>query len=127
MKVTLAKEYRKFYTLNELDIAKEIISCAKEDGATAKEYAEIAVREALRGKDDYIEEILKATAETAKNCKVWDRYFDGSESMDIYINATAETSKGFIKIGTYLSDIWVIDGAANIQERMYIKYYTEDK
>lgn len=127
MKVTLAKDYRKFYTLNELDIAKEIISCAKEDGATVKDYAEIAIREALRGKGDYIEEVLKATAQTANNCRVWDRFFDGSESMDIYIEATAETSYGFIKIGTYLSDIWEIDGSANIQERMYIKYYTEDK
>lgn len=127
MKVTLAKDYRKLYTLDDLDIAKELISCAKEDASTAKEYAAFAVKEALRGKDDFLEEVLKATAETCKNNNVWDRYFEGSGNMDIYIEATAETSRGFIKVSAYLSDIWEIDGAADIQSRMYIRYYTEAK
>lgn len=47
MKVTLDKEYRQRYTLEELDRAKAVIAYEKEnDVITAKEWAEYAISEA---------------------------------------------------------------------------------
>ena len=128
MRVTLPKDYRNYFTLHDLDIAKRLIACAKEDEATAKEYAEMAVRAALRGKHDFFKEVLKASAEVGFYYRTWDRYFDGSEHMDIYISAIAETDFGFVKIGAMLSDIWDIDGTTELfKGDMYIRYYAEDK
>ena len=124
MKATLQKNYRQLYTLEDLDRAKMVIEHEKEDEETAKGWAAYAVREALKGKDDYLTEVIKATAETAKNFRAWNEYGEGTEDMDIWIEATAETGHGFIKVGAYLSDIWQ-SGAVAYKHQMFIKYYKE--
>lgn len=80
MKVKLDKNYRSLYTLEDLDRAKTVIACEKEnDENTPKEWAEYAVREALRGEAESLVEVLSAEARTAKNCRIgWDRFCEGS-------------------------------------------------
>ena len=126
MKVTLEKEYRKLYTLEELDHAKAVIQFEKEDEETAKGWAEYAAREALSGTDDYCVRILEASAETAKNRRAWDLYGDNTASMDVWISFIAETANGFLKGGAYLSDIWQ-SGAVEYRQHMYIRYFKEAK
>lgn len=117
MKVTLQKDYRKFYTLDDLDRAKAIIAFEKEnDEETPSGWAAYAIREA----GENAMEILKAEARTAKNCRVWNQYGDNSEDLDVWIEATAETTSGFIKIGAYLSDIWQ-SGVTKYKQHMFIK------
>lgn len=117
MKVTLQKDYRKIYTLDDLGRAKAIIAYEKEnDEETPRGWAEYAIREA----GENAIEILKATAETARNCRAWNQYGDGSADMDVWIEATAETESGFVKIGAYLSDIWQ-SGATPYKQHMFIK------
>lgn len=62
MKVTLQKDYRSTYTLEDLDRAKTVINYEKnEDGEmSAKDWAEYAVNEALREYKDggYLREVL---------------------------------------------------------------------
>ena len=121
MKVTLEKEYRQRYTLEDLDRAKAVIAYEKEnDEETVKGWAEYAAREALKGTDDFYMEVLKAEAHTAKNCRAWNAYGEETGDMDVWITATAETEKGFIKIGAYLSDIWNT-GAEDYTSHMYIR------
>ena len=130
MKVTLEKNYRKYYTLEDLDHAKRVIVAEKETDCTPKEYAEMAIREALKNDDgiaeDYIVEIFKAEAHTAKNCRVWNAYgyIDPEEAntqdMDVWIEFAAETGSGYIKGGAYLSDIWHT-GETDYREHMYIR------
>ena len=124
MRVKLEKNYKDHYTISDLERAKAIIALEKEDEMTIKEWTEYAVREALKGKDDYFVEILKAEARTAKNCRAWNLYNEESQDMDIWLKATAETDKGFIKIGAYLSDIWQT-GAIDYTDKMFIQYFKE--
>ena len=124
MKVKLEKNYKDHYTLSDLERARFIINYEKEDEYTVKDWAEYALREALKGKFDWLREVLKAEARTAKNCRAWNLYSDDSADMDVWIDATAETSYGFIKVGAYLSDIWQT-GATEYQDKMYIRYFKE--
>lgn len=126
MKVTLEKNYRRYYTLEDLDRAKRVIAAEKEDESTVKEWAEMAIREALKNDDgiaeDWIVEILKAEAHTAKNCRVWNLWGDDleTETMDVWIEFAAELEQGYIKGGAYLSDIWQT-GGTDYRDHMYIR------
>lgn len=122
MKVTLEKDYRKYYTLEDLDRAKAVIKAEKEDDTyTAKEWAEYAAREALRGEEAFLVEVIRAEATTAKNCRVWGAYTDDSADMDVYISFLAETSDGFIEAGAYLTDIWRSEAETRYKNHMYIR------
>lgn len=123
MKVKLAKEYRRYYTLDDLARAKTVISQMKDDEWSPKEYAEMAVREALAKTEDFLIEVIKADAHTARNARAWNAYSNDSEDMDVLINATAETYYGFIVITAYLTDIWQT-GAKSYRGHMYVRYYT---
>lgn len=130
MKVTLEKNYRKYYTLEDLDHAKRVIAAEKEDESTVKEWAEMAIREAIKNDDgvyeDYIVEIFKAEAHTAKNHRVWNAYGycdpeeANTQDMDVYIEFAAETEKGYIKGGAYLTDIWQT-GGTRYKQHMFIR------
>ena len=126
MLVKLQERYKDFYTVSDLERARAVIRMMREDEEVVAGYAEYAVHEALKGKDDFLRRILKATAHTAKNRRVWDAYDNGSEDMDVWIDAIAETAFGFIKVGAYLSDIWQA-GAVPFVQYMYVHYYTEEK
>ena len=121
MKVKLEERYRGIYTLDDLDRAKAVIEAEKEDEMSPKDWAEYAAREALRGEDESLVEVIKAEATTAKNCNAWNRYGDESADMDVYIRFLAETTKGFIKGGAYLSDIWET-GGTEYKQHMYIRW-----
>ena len=122
MKVKLEDGYRAKYTLEEYDMAKAVITAEKEDELSAKEWAEYAVKEALRNEDGYPVEVLKAEARTAKNCRInWNRYGEGTGMMDVWISFVAETTEGFIKGGAYLSDIWDT-GSTEYKQYMYIRW-----
>ena len=131
MKVLLPKDYKKYFTVKEYEIAKEIIKIEKEDASTAKDMAEYAVREALKNDDlCYLEEILEAKAEVCRNKyqsydKIYDRYFEGSQLMDVYISGVARVSFGYLEFGAYLSDIWEIDARECKVDT--VKYVKEEK
>ena len=126
MKVTLEKNYRKLYTLDDLDRARKVIAAEKETDCTPKEYAEMAIREALKNDDgitdDWIVEIFKAEAHTAKNHRAWNLWGNSleTENMDVWIEFAAELEQGYIKGGAYLSDIWQT-GGTDYREHMYIR------
>lgn len=124
MKVTLESTYKDYMTVNEMEIAKEIIKEEKEDGWTAKDAAEYLVREALKDKDDCLAEVLSAKAYATTNCRAWNAYSDHSQNIDIYIWAKAETGEGFIKVGGYLTDIWQ-SGMTDYREHIFSQYFTE--
>ena len=127
MKVTLEKDYRRYYTLEDLDRARKVIAAEKETDCTPNEYAEMAIREALKNDDgiteDWIVEIFRAEAHTAKNSRVWNAYGypdDETENMDVWIEFAAELGQGYIKGGAYLSDIWQT-GGTDYRQHMYIR------
>ena len=126
MKVTMQKDYRKYYTLEDVDRAKAVIAYEREDEMKITDYAAYAVNEALKTEDriyaDYLREVIKTEAHTAKNCRVWQLYGEETGDMDVWVEATAKTADGFIEVGAYLSDIWQT-GATPYKQHMYIQYY----
>lgn len=127
MKATLLKEDKKFITLEEAPIVREIIADMKEDTSTVEEYAKMAIRVAYNG-NAYGIEVLKASAKIAKNARAWNAYNDHSETIDIWIDATAYVNGNeFIMLGAYLSDIWQITGSTDQEavSHMYIRKFKE--
>lgn len=124
MKLSLPRNL-KSYTGFEVDAMREVIESMKEDSSTVSDYAAAAIREAIRPEGGYIVEIFKATATIEGNGRIENAFSPCSLSFDVWIEATAETSFGFVKIGAYLTDIWNIDGENAAP--MYKRLYHEDK
>ena len=123
MKVTLTEGYRNIYTLADLERAKAVIAFEKEDESTPANYAECAVREALKGTDDGLVRVIEAKAETATNCRAMDSYGPDTGNMDVWITAIAKTYDGFIEIGACLTDIWQTGPDYDYRQHMWIKRY----
>lgn len=125
MKVTLEKDYRRFYTLEDVDHAKAVIAYEKDnDDEKPDGWAKMLVNEIGKYKDfgyNTCREILKVTANTAKNRRAWNLYGD-TYDMDVWIEVTAETEFGFVKAGAYLSDIWQT-GAVEYGQHVYAEIY----
>lgn len=125
MKVKLEENYKNYYTISDLERAKAVIKWEKEnDEESIITWAEYAVNEALKGTDEFCRKVICAEARTAKNCRVWNAYSDKSETMDVWITATAKTVHGFIEVGAYLSDIWQT-GSEKYKHKMNIQYYAK--
>ena len=80
-------------------------------------------------------EILKVSAEIAKNKHVWNYYADDSSDapswdIDVYLTIYAYDSYyGFYEVHVFLSDIWST-GSHNEDEmraRCWVRHYSEDK
>ena len=124
MKVTITKRMKSVLTIEEGEIAKRIIEAERE--TDIKEVAEQAARIAgLRG--DF--EVLKATAEIAKNCRLCDYYGDDTRDLDIWLEVYAFNHyDGFVEVGAYLSDLnsYSTEIHDEITAHMYIRRYTEN-
>ena len=129
MKVRLEKEDKKYITLEQAPIVREIITSMKEDESTVEEYAEMAIRVAYDGNAWNID-TMRATAKISRNNNAWNVFSNNSGCLDIWIEATAYVNLNeFIIIGAYLSDIWKITGSKDqeIVSRMYIRRFKEMK
>ena len=125
MNVIMSKESKRIITIEEAPIARKIISDMKEDETTAAEYAKYAINAACKGS---CIEVFKASATIAKNCRINDWYFKGSGNLDVWIEATAQTTEEFCIIGAYLTDIWSLDGDNSAQvaeDHMYVRIFRE--
>lgn len=125
MKIKFGAEQKKFVTVAEMPIVRQIISDMKEDDCL-KEYAEMAARIASGG---YCEKVYECSAEIAKNGRIYEQWGEGSGNLDIWIEAAALTSEGFVIFGIYLTDVWSItgDNAEEIRNHMYIRKFQEVK
>lgn len=132
MKVRLDKEDKKYITLDEAPLVREIITDMKEDENTAADWAKYAIAAPYNHRE-YSVKILKASAKIAKNNRVWNVLNEHSGDLDVWVEATAYVScvdgYEFIIIGAYLSDIWQItyDNALEIASHMYVRKFKEMK
>ena len=128
MKVTFPKDYKNFYTVAEVEAAKQIIREMKEDTSTAAEEAAAAIREALKNTGDCLDEVLKAEATICKNNRIWNQYGENTGMLDIMICGIAKTSLGYIDVEATLSDIWQI-GSEGYEDRlrMYVRHFTRPR
>lgn len=128
MKVKMTAESKKAVTIAELDAARNVIATLKED-MSAAEVARMAINAAMRKYNDTCDTVLEATAEIAKNIRVYDAICENSGKLDVWIQATARTMEGFCIVGAYLTDIWTLNGdnAEECANRMFIRYFSENR
>ncbi len=127
MKVRLAKEDKKYFTMEEAPVIRKVIESLKEYESTPAEDAKTAIRAAYNGNASNIE-ILKASAKISRNCHILDAYCDNSGNIDVWIEATAYLNTNeYIMLGAYLSDIWQItgDNQLEIASHMHIRKFKE--
>lgn len=126
MKVSFTSEMKKIVTIADIPAVRKVIDGMRDDTYTAKDYAEMAARIAS---GHNCVEVLKASAEIAGNCRVWDAFAEGSGKYDVWINFTAYTGDGFVMGGAYLTDLWAADGdnSDEIRNHMYIRKFFEIK
>lgn len=120
MKITFTKEAKEYITFAQETAVRKVIDYMKEDTGI-KDYAKSAVSYA-----GAYGEILKVEAEIAKNGRVWDRYDEGTEDIDVWLKIKAfDGCLNFYDIGVYLSDLWDIsrENEDEIKEKMYIATY----
>lgn len=126
MKVNFTAEMKKIITVAEMPAVRKVIEAEKEnDEWTVQEWAKMAagiVRPCSSVK------VLEASAEIAKNCRIWDAYADGSADFDVWIRFTALVNDdSFVMGGAYLSDLWAAssDNREETVRHMYIRRFKE--
>jgi hypothetical protein len=131
MKVTIKKESLDILTVNEHEHAKQIVRDMRDDEMPLNDYAEYAAHAILGsgryGKNDVLRGILKASASITRDIMTdYDRFGEGCGYLNVWIEAIAETYDGFVKFGCLLSDIWNLDGSAEMKSALcnhaYIQY-----
>ncbi len=125
MKVAVTKEAKRILTVAEMPAVRRIIEELKEE-EDVKWYANLA---AIVAAGSYDADVLRANAEIAKNCRVWNAYHEESADLDVWVKFTAYTDEGFVVGGAYLTDIWQItsDNNEEIKRHMYIRLFREVK
>lgn len=127
MKVKITENTKKAFFISEmpcLEIAKNSLKSWNDNGQEI-------TKDDIQMLGNFIceyrhAEILKADAEFAKNARVWDKYGEGSEKVDVWVNITIYDGwKNFYMVGAYLSDMWEIGGtdAEELKGRMFIQKF----
>lgn len=129
MKIAITAEAKKYITLADMPAVRKVIDSFKDDGCTVKEYAEQAARIAS-GNNSV--KVLECSAKIAGNCRVWDRFDNGTAQFDVWVDFTAIISNGFDGIimgGAYISDLWDATGNNDeeVRSHMFIRKFTETK
>lgn len=122
MRVQVTNKEKKFLTVAEMPAVRHIIQDMKEDGTSIVVYADMAMR-AIKGSGF---EIFRPKATIAKNCRVHDRFFDGSGDLDVWIDFLAfNPHYGAYDCGVYLSDIWDLcdENKHELSTKMYINAF----
>lgn len=124
MKVKITSESKKWMTIAELPIARQIVAEMKDDDGNGEDYVQMAARLASGVPGERFE-VLKVDAEIAKS-NAWNVFSDDSGNLDIYIRAYAFSSyAGFYDIGFYLSSMWKLsdENRDKVRAEMYINEY----
>lgn len=126
IKINLPENYKKVYTIEDVEIMKELARNFNDQ--TAEEAGIADAANTLARLFDSSAKVLEAEAETAKNARIYD-YYTGAKDVDIWITVKILGWQDFYIVGAYLSDIWSItgDNTEELKSRMYIRRFTEMK
>ncbi len=124
MKIQVTNKEREYLTAAEMPAVRHIIQDMKEE--SIESYADMAMR-AFKGSGF---EIFRPKATIARNCRVNDRFFEGSGKLDVWIEFLAfSSSYGAYDCGVYVSDLWDLhdENTHELAEKMYIDAFTKEK
>lgn len=121
MKVAITERAKDVITLAEMPVVKMMIAGLKETDLNdeAKALSHLFCCDS---------EVLKASAEIAKNGRIWGYYDVGenhTKDLDVWVEVTFKGFDRFYEVGAYLSDIWQIGGedTETLKSKMYIQEY----
>ena len=128
-KINMPEGWKRVFNVAELESIKKIQKYLTSDGDERKKldlsWEVMEVVEVACGHDL---EVLKASAEWSRNCRINDYYDVGTGNVDVWIEIVCYgVSDGFYRLGAYLSDMWLVgeDNRSEIRQHMYIKHYVE--
>lgn len=131
MKVKLEKDYRLNYTGAQAAAAKQLVKELRDmDGA--EYWAEVIARN-LRGNghiSGYFGKVVDAKAETCidkTDVNNLDRFFVGSEWLNVWIDATIRTDVGFLEVGFLLTIAWDVTFTDDVAARINFCEYLPNK
>ena len=128
MKVKVTQDAKKWLTVAEMPEVRRIIEYLKDYDWTESDKQTIA---RLGMGDEYETfEILKAEAEIAGNCRVWNYYTDDSGRLDVWLVVYGYNQfTGFVEAQMYLSDLWSLsaDNRDEIRSHMYVNKFTKNE
>ena len=132
MKVTLPKNYKQQFTIENLEQAKKVIALCKQDTTPIQDYAKNAINEIIAHGNtgaSWLHAIYHVSAEVVLNKRYthcWDQFGDDTGYMDVELEIVAETADGFIKAWCSMIDIWQIDGETDLADNWYYQYFRRD-
>lgn len=131
MKVEFTDEMKRHICIADAPKVKQLIremDGDEEASYYAKSAANLVARMKRPGGNA---EIIQANAKISLNCRIKDRYFEGSGNLDVWIEFTAQYYDAFCVGGAYLSDIWEIcindTTDAEIYKRMFVRWFKEER
>ena len=138
MKVRITQEAKKWLTLAQAPVARQIVMDMKESEESAADVLMSAANGYRRSFDDrgkrcelgWPTRVLEAKAEICGNQRVYNYFSEGSGTLDVWVSGYVLFSKGILEIHSCLSDIWSLgpDGAAqNLVNHSYIQAFVGKK
>jgi len=112
MKINLMQDYRKYFTLEDIDSAKEFIKEFNESYDSGKndlEKWEVPhfAEAVLTSQNDHASyEILSAKAEVCKYIHSHNDFNDHSGEWNIFLTIKIQTLFGFYEASAYVTNIW---------------------
>lgn len=125
MKIQFTNEMKHIVTVAEMPSVRSVIESERDGEWTAKEWAKMAAEFVCPHSRV---KVLEASAEIAKNCRVWDAYADGSADFDVWIRFTALVNDdSFVMGGVYLTDLWTAsaDNREETVKHMHVRRFEE--
>ena len=125
MKIRITSESKSVLTLAEMPAVREIQRREAENTMTPSEYLLMAAHVVTDSNENF--QIFNASAEIAKNGRVWDYYGENTAYLDVWLEGLVfNPYVGAFWIGAYLSDLNKITGDPSdilLTEHMFIREY----
>ena len=139
MKVQITTDAKKWLTLAEAPIARQIVMEMKADETSAADWLKMAANAYTAVSHEcpawklpdigWPEKVLEASAEIAGNQRVNDIWQE-SGRLDIWIKGAVKFTRGYLEIGSYYTDIISLgsdEARDNLVRHSYTRAFAERK
>lgn len=120
-KIRVPKEMKDVLTVSEMVYVREMQENAKEEDVTLEYYCKIFAE--ILGEMPSRVKIFEPHAEIAKNCRVKDRFVEGSGDLDIWVECYIFGDKFCGKVGACITDLIDFWDTDDKDKRENIKQY----
>jgi hypothetical protein len=123
MKVQITPKAKEILSVSEMPAARQIVKDFQEDEDLDRYISSVA--RIVCGYNESFE-VLRSSAEIAKNCRIRDYYGDNTADLDVWVYGLAfNWFYGLIEIGAYISDVFSITGTAEDKDILNHIYFRE--